>query len=347
MRGAWVELGAAGLVLLAMAPTTARVQPDGTQASTNFFEKSLHFTNRGIEFVYSKEHGGLERLTGLTASQVGCVQARCHVQSCDTCHRKDVAGRPTYSLDTAVAQAACEACHGVPEGPDVHREKGMRCMDCHTAREVHGDGVAHDSYMRPGVLETTCERCHSDIPRSPSHTVHAGKLDCSACHVGEVTTCLNCHVETRVKDGKSRSLPLKGLLFLVNHDGRVTVANLLSYVYRSRTMITLAPTFPHSIRRTGRACGECHGTRIVAEIVAGTFTPAWWEHGQVRNATGVVPVLEGMKWNVPFLNLEGGTWVPIADPPEPLLNYSGSCAPLTREQFVSLQTQPGNRGGPR
>jgi len=31
----------------------------------NFYEKSLHYTNKGLEYWYSKEQGGLERLTGI------------------------------------------------------------------------------------------------------------------------------------------------------------------------------------------------------------------------------------------------------------------------------------------
>ncbi|HVN30992.1 MAG TPA: hypothetical protein VMT45_03315 [Thermoanaerobaculaceae bacterium] len=329
----------ARLAFAALVAAGARVAVAQAQdpAEVSFFEKSLHYTNRGIEFVYAKEHGGLERLTGLTASQVGCVKSQCHVRTCDTCHLKEVNGKATYTLDPAVAQAACERCHGAPSGADVHREKGMKCMACHSIREVHGDGVVYDTYMQPGVLDTRCETCHSNIGKSASHTVHKGVLDCSACHVAEVETCFNCHVESRVRDGKSQSVPLKGMLFLVNHDGKVTTANFLTYVYQNRTLITLAPTFSHSITRAGRKCRECHGTKNVRDISAGTFTPVRWENGRVTNVQGVIPVLEGMRWDVPFLNYEGSKWVPVANPAEPLLNYSGFCTPLTRAQLAKLE----------
>jgi hypothetical protein len=336
---------ALGIALVASMSAGAGAEETEPPPDDNFYAKSLHYTNRGIEFIYSKEHGGLERLTGLTASQTGCLKAKCHARTCDTCHLKEVDGRATYSLDPTVAQAACEKCHGAPTGADVHREKGMKCMACHSAREVHGDGIAYDTYMQPGVLDTRCEKCHQELKRTVSHTVHKGKLDCSTCHVAELVTCLNCHVETRVKEAKDVQIELKGMIFLVNHDGRVTLANFLTCVYKNRAMITLAPTFSHSITREGRKCRDCHGTKIVRDLASNTFVPVRWENGKATNVQGVIPVLEGMKWNVPYLNYENGKWVPIETPVEPLLNYSGFCTPLTREQFAKLEKAPGSSGG--
>lgn len=304
----------------------------------SFYAKSLHFTHRGIEFAYSKEQGGLERITGLSASEAGCVKAKCHATSCDTCHRKDANGKPAYTLDPAVAQAACEKCHGAPEkdDPDVHVRKGMKCMSCHSTREVHGDGVAYDTYALPGVLDTRCENCHPDIPKSASHTVHGDKLACSACHSREYQTCLNCHVEGRIRGDKNPQIPLKGMLFLVNHNGKVATANLLTYVYKNRTMITLGPTFTHSIAKQGRTCADCHDTATVRGIAGGTFTLATWAEGTLTGARGVVPVVDPLAWRLPFFDRKNGVWTPLVAPEPPLLHYSGNCAPLTRDQLASL-----------
>jgi hypothetical protein len=332
---------AIGIVLLIDMHGLVGAEEQKSPAEGSFFAKSLHYTNRGIEFVYSKEHGGLERLTGLSASAVGCLKAKCHVETCDTCHKKEVNGEAAYSLDPAVAHAACEKCHGVPEGPDVHRQKGMKCMSCHSTREVHGDGVTYDTYMQPGVLDTRCEKCHSNIKKSASHAIHKGKLDCSVCHVREIQTCLNCHVETRIREGKDVQIELSGMFFLVNHGGKVTLANFLTCVYKNRAMITFAPVFSHSISKEGRKCRECHGTTIVRDVASNTLVPVRWDKGEVTNVQGVIPVLEGMKWNVPYLNYENGKWLPIANPAEPLLNYSGFCTPLTREQLAKLEKPRG------
>jgi hypothetical protein len=43
--------------------------------------------------------------------------------------------------------------------PDIHQQRGLDCIDCHTATEVMGDGVAH-TYKRD-QLRITCEDCHA------------------------------------------------------------------------------------------------------------------------------------------------------------------------------------------
>jgi hypothetical protein len=42
--------------------------------------------------------------------------------------------------------------------PDIHHEKGMACVDCHTAKETMGDGQIY-GYMEHGT-EVRCESCH-------------------------------------------------------------------------------------------------------------------------------------------------------------------------------------------
>jgi hypothetical protein len=44
-----------------------------------------------------------------------------------------------------------------------------------------------------------------------------------------------------------------------------------------------------------------------------------------------------MRWNLVFLGREGDKWSPLRDPDPPLLNYSGYCTPLTREQLAKLE----------
>jgi hypothetical protein len=330
-------VGALAVVVLIVMPAVVAAQEAKPPVEESFFAKSLHYTNRGIEFIYSKEQGGVERLTGVPFKDTGCGDEKCHVRTCDVCHRKDVEGKASYTLDPEVAQKACDRCHPVEKDvPDIHRAKGMKCMRCHSTREVHGDGVAHDSYMQPGVLDTRCEKCHAEIRKSVSHAVHKATLDCAACHTDQFENCLNCHLDTRLAGKKGGQIPLAGMLFLVNRSGKVTTANFLTYVYKGKTMITFAPAFSHSIAKQGRTCADCHGSQIVRDIVGGTFVPVRWENGRASNVKGVIPVVEGMKWNVPFLDYRDGKWTPLPNPGPPLLNYSGSCSPLTKEQLAKL-----------
>jgi hypothetical protein len=313
----------------------------------NFFDSSLHHTSRGIAFWYSQEQGGVEKLTGIPITQMNCLD--CHVQSCDACHAKTVNGRQVYSAAQARAQTACIECHGLGDVEaakknnqfvDIHFEKGLKCMDCHTAREIHGDGKAYDTYSQEGVLEANCRNCHDQVSSIQSHTVHKDKLDCNACHAKELPSCLNCHMDTRVKEGKSHSLPLKDVFFLVNSRGKVTLATCLSFVYQDKTMIEFSPSFPHTVAKEGRTCPECHASPIIKDIQKKAFRPVTWTEGELKNVSGVIPVLEGLEWKFPFFNYNQGKWIPIPDPGQPRIQYAGYSTPLTEEQFRKLERAP-------
>ena len=316
---------------------------------TNFYETSLHYTNKGLEYWYSKEQGGLERLTGIPFSELNC--RGCHVRSCDKCHKKEINGKAEYSLEPARAQEVCQNCHGIEtlevvkkykkgNNLDVHFKNEMKCMDCHSAREIHGDGTAYNSLQQPGAMDTKCENCHDSLSKITSHVVHEDKLDCNTCHLRDLPSCYNCHFDTKVKENKSVSLPLKNILFLINNEGKVKLANIHTFVYQNKTMVVFAPSFSHFVMKEGRKCEECHNTQIIKDIKENNFYPVVFEEGKLKNVQGVIPVLEDMKWNLVYLNYEEGQWVPIEHPVEPLMNYSGYCSPLTRDQFNKLEKAP-------
>ncbi len=63
-------------------------------------------------------------------------------------------GRQTFVYDQ-------DLLHGhayTEQTPDVHFTKGMVCIDCHTGREVHGDGQIYAK--RTYEVEIRCETCH-------------------------------------------------------------------------------------------------------------------------------------------------------------------------------------------
>lgn len=57
---------------------------------------------------------------------------------------------------------------------DIHHERGMDCIDCHTPNEVMGDGVAHQA--KAAQLRVSCEDCHAPAGASLP-TVAAAALD--------------------------------------------------------------------------------------------------------------------------------------------------------------------------
>ena len=99
----------------------------------------------------------------------------------------------------------CTACHssrvahayfGLAPGssPDVHQTKGMKCMNCHTTDEIHGDGKIYDQrYKVPSLPK--CEKCHQGIATSNMyHAVHINTFNCNVCHSQNYNNCGSCHI---------------------------------------------------------------------------------------------------------------------------------------------------------
>jgi len=57
--------------------------------------------------------------------------------------------------------------------PDIHHTKGMHCVDCHTDREVHGDG--HIYSTAKGQLDIHCIDCHGTV-REPAKPNQDGQF---------------------------------------------------------------------------------------------------------------------------------------------------------------------------
>jgi hypothetical protein len=227
---------------------------------------------------------------------------------------------------------------------DVHVLAGMQCMDCHSAADVHGDGTEYVSMKDPGAVSPTCGACHDTIGQTVSHTVHAGKLDCQACHVRQVVSCTNCHFETLVKTGKRVAVPVSGWVFLMNYGGRVTSANMQTFVAGgNKTFLMFAPQFSHSVTKAGRTCQECHATDAVAQARSRRVRLLWLEGGEVRQAKGVIPVAAGARYDLVFQDYRDGKWSVIQDPQAPPIHYAGHGEPLSPAQLDRLAAaQPRN-----
>ncbi|MGB9630358.1 MAG: hypothetical protein ACPL6D_17015, partial [Thermodesulfobacteriota bacterium] len=130
-----------------------------------FFLSSLHYTAKGMGYWYDKANGGLEIISGVPYSNLGCKN--CHVPGCDRCHKVEKDKTFKYSTEAAKNQAMCLECHAREQAiigidraanqEDVHFAKGMKCMDCHTSSEMHGDGIEYISMKQPGAMDTNCE----------------------------------------------------------------------------------------------------------------------------------------------------------------------------------------------
>lgn len=332
-----------GILALAFLPGSAGAQE--TQKQTDLFQSSLHHTARGMAYWYDKANGGLETLTGVPYSQLGCKS--CHVASCDGCHRTVVDGKPVYSTKAARDQGMCLKCHAreaavlkadkAQSFEDVHVKAGMTCMDCHTGREMHGDGTEYVSMKQAGALSPKCEACHPKTGQTAAHTVHGGKLDCKACHVRHVVSCTNCHFETLLKTGQRVAVPVSGWVFLMNHGGKVTSANMQTFVVgEKKTFLMFAPQFSHSVTKAGRPCEACHASQAALQARSRDVKLLWLDKGAVQQARGVIPVAAGAKYALVFQEFKDGTWSVLDDPAEPLLHYAAYGEPLSGAQAEKL-----------
>ncbi|MBN2775187.1 MAG: hypothetical protein JXR31_13100, partial [Prolixibacteraceae bacterium] len=311
-----------------------------------FYSSSLHFTANGMKYWYGKEQGGLESVIDVPYEKAGCT--KCHVASCDACHKTIVDGKPVYSTEEARKQETCLKCHARESSmilkidknantPDVHVQAGMTCVDCHTSREFHGDGVEYQSMKQHGAMDVKCTNCHESVSESQSHTVHGDKLDCNACHVRHVLSCTNCHVETMVKTGKRVAVPVSGWKFLMNYEGKVTAANMQTFLApENKTLLMFAPQFSHSVKKEGDKCEDCHASDNVKMVLKKEINLTWLEDGTVKQTKGIFPVVDGVKYNTVFQDYKDEVWTPIEKQLDPKIQYVGYGTPLTKEQMEKL-----------
>jgi hypothetical protein len=296
-------------------------------ATDSYFNTSLHHSCRAMDYWYSAD-GGLGDVIGRNYADFtgtsGCKN--CHVPNCFKCHgEENPTGPPPGTSDQI--QAICLPCHARESAviakddalgtPDVHRAAGMRCMDCHSSRELHGDGILYISMKKGGAMDTECENCHTNISPSPSHTAHNGKLDCKACHERRVVSCYNCHMDTAYFNNKRMAkTQIADWVFLVNYEGKVTSANMQTFVGgdADKTFLMFAPVHSHSIMSPGRICEDCHNTWVVNKIYnEKKLKLTWLEGTTLKNQAGVIPVVAGTTYKSIFYDkdnndLSGTSW---------------------------------------
>lgn len=335
------------------------VSANTPSVETNFFPwdehfpTSLHATGRGKTTWYNVEpNGGFEQYTGVSYGSLSCKT--CHEPAntggCRACHDTD-----TPALGARVDASLtgkCGPCHGrqVAEAvthhyPDVHRDQGMKCMDCHTLEDVHGDGTAHASQLSSGAIDAKCQNCHPTVTSNAYHNTHASTVDCTACHTQSVVSCYNCHFETELQLAQKKPYgQFKDWLFLVNRNGKVHTANIQSLKYQDKTFVAVAPFFAHTIVRNARSCSDCHGNAAVTDWAADSaINVVTWDAaaGKLTYLKGVIPVppnyqTGGLKFDFVDLNQPGGTvWSFLKSGADKIQLLFGQ--PLTVQQMEKLK----------
>jgi hypothetical protein len=348
MKSVKVAIGtvlAFGISLVALGVGIVSAQ----EISDCFYLKSLHYTAAGMEYWYKAEQGGLEKITGIPYDKLSCKG--CHNGGCDVCHKsekvQDGCKELSYTKEAATKVSMCLKCHAREKSmigldhkakqDDVHIAQGMGCTDCHSAREMHGDGKAYVSLKQPGAMDTKCEKCHDEVKPTESHSVHKDRLDCKACHVRHVVSCTNCHFDHMAKTGERKARPVHDWVFLMNYEGKVSSANMQTFlVGKNKTFLMFAPHMSHSIMKQGRDCETCHATDIVSQAQKGAVKLTWQEDGKLMNLKGVIPVVDGVDYSCAYADFVNGKWVPVKDPLKPEVQYVGYGTPLSKEQLANM-----------
>jgi hypothetical protein len=258
---------------------------------------SLHATAAGMRYWYDQT-GGFEAMTG--AAYDGLTCAGCHVDeaepaSCSGCHDDPLQGRGTVRVETCLSCHARQASEIQLGIADVHRDAGLRCWDCHTSDEIHGDGTAYATMFEAGAMEVTCTRCHG-VPSTAAHRHHSDRLACVACHMATSVTCVNCHFEKELEDRvRVAAGKVQGWQFLGRYRGQVYPLNFQSLEYRGNTFVAWGPYAGHTIVREGRGCPDCHASANVADLQDdGRMEVLRWDPlvSRLVPAQGVIPVPE-------------------------------------------------------
>lgn len=318
------------------------------------FLSSLHHTGEGMRYWYEARDGFMA-ITGVPYKNLGCKS--CHVKSCNDCHLEKTKDGMAYSTDKARSSQTCLKCHSREKATIAYDElmdcRGahacayLGCIDCHTAREVHGNGTGYHSMRQTGAMTAACSDCHTadaveypPLPGTKSHTVHKGKLACNACHVQNTIACYNCHfgvlAETKSKPD-SFAKRIKDFLLLVKYNGQVTSGTLQTLVgEKNEPFITYVPYFTHSIMNQGRKCEQCHNTEAVNTLASDEkFKPVVYENNDLTFYKGIVPLSPDLlEWL--FLEKKNGKWIPFEPSQEPLVQLGVYAEPFSREELRKM-----------
>ena len=178
------------------------------------YKLSLHYTTAGFRNgVAARFSEGEKKTFDAKVFEQSCRS--CHA-SCGDCHVKSpiisgvnlglIDGHKFVKKDEG---KTCALCHGGRVYPeftgeyggtaDVHYQKGMMCVDCHSKTELHGDGKSY-SGRREVAGKPECAACHKpgeekSEKASGTHSEHGDAVSCSACHSSSAyRNCSDCHL---------------------------------------------------------------------------------------------------------------------------------------------------------
>ncbi len=138
---------------------------------------------------------------------------------------------------------------------DIHHDKGMECIDCHTSRDIMGDGYAYRNMYHQ--TEITCEDCHGSANEPPRREPISRENDEVLRESG--------HYKRQMKQGDVMVLTAKGRKYsnVFVDNGKVWLQGKRDGKLHESRVITGTPE--HTIAGHERMeCYACH-SRTVAQ----------------------------------------------------------------------------------
>ncbi|WP_298039948.1 selenite/tellurite reduction operon c-type cytochrome ExtM [uncultured Desulfuromonas sp.] len=138
--------------------------------------------------------------------------------------------------------------------PDIHHAKGMECIDCHTSRDVMGDGYAYENLYEQ--VEVGCEDCHG----SPTERPRAREI----VRENEEPVRESRGYKAPVRPGMTMVLTSKGRPYsnVALEEGKVILYGKRDGRRHESKVIT--GTAEHMIAGHGRLeCHSCHSRTVV------------------------------------------------------------------------------------
>lgn len=198
--------------------------------------------------------------------------------------------------------------------PDIHYEKGLACIDCHTATEIMGKGEVFSASHE--ALETTCSDCHGTVDSAPKTT--RIKKDASAVKAVKA----NPNINYSLKAGDEVVMTSRGTI-LRNVKKTAKGFVLTSKVTGKQHTIPLIKDseqkpIPHQVTRMMQnvECSACHAqwlsldlaTHLMREDYKGYKKWARWREPDPNTLRALFEVLGttvGDKMTLPHLKTKG------------------------------------------
>jgi hypothetical protein len=194
-----------GIKAISDGKTTLQEVPSETNAQGELSLSDSHFRKfcAACHLWGSRTGEQFGRLQGCPACHAAYGQDGKYAGGDPTINRNEPGHAATHTITNHISNDRCRACHnrsariglnyqgemestqyGTPfvhgglsvdklgDGrfvwklvPDIHHEKGMGCVDCHTGQDTMGDGTIH-THMKDQI-EIRCEDCHGSHIASP------------------------------------------------------------------------------------------------------------------------------------------------------------------------------------